>query len=130
MELDDVDLEEENATQSPLIWYLMLRAVSAFASEFKRFPGSLEAERVQDAAWLVATAKTLAGANATVAGWITDAHAQEMTRSCEVELHNVAALMGGVAAQEAIKIITHQFVPLNHTYVFNGIAGLAATYAL
>jgi NEDD8-activating enzyme E1 regulatory subunit len=53
-----------------------------------------------------------------------------MTRSCEVELHNIAALMGGVASQEAVKIITHQFLPLNHTYVFNGISGHAGTYAV
>ncbi|KAL4116902.1 hypothetical protein PRIC2_012354 [Phytophthora ramorum] len=129
VDLSGVDLEEEDHEQSPLIWYFMLRAVAAFASEFDRYPGSEDAAATQDGTWLVSKAKSLA-AGSDMADWITDDHALEMTRSCQVELHNVAALMGGVAAQEAVKIITHQFEPLNHTYLFNGISGVAATYQL
>ncbi|GMF51577.1 unnamed protein product [Phytophthora fragariaefolia] len=129
VDLSSVDLEDEDKEQSPLIWYFMLRAVAAFASEFNRYPGSDDDSATQDGAWLVSKAKALA-AGSDVADWITSDHALEMTRSCEVELHNVAALIGGVAAQEAVKLITHQFEPLNHTYVFNGISGVAATYQL
>ncbi|DAZ94488.1 TPA: hypothetical protein N0F65_003422 [Lagenidium giganteum] len=125
-----VDLEEEHTTQSPLIWYFCLRAVAAFASEFRRYPGSNPAMVENDIEWVLQTAKTLAGKDSPVATWISGDHAMELTRSCEVELHNVAALMGGIASQEAIKIITQQFLPLNHTYVFNGITGTAATYEL
>ncbi|KAE9024394.1 NEDD8-activating enzyme E1 regulatory subunit [Phytophthora rubi] len=129
VDLSSVDLEDEDKEQSPLIWYFMLRAVAAFASEFNRYPGSEDEAAAQDGSWLVSKAKQLA-AGSDVADWITDDHALEMTRSCQVELHNVAALMGGVAAQEAVKLITHQFEPLNHTYLFNGISGVAATYQL
>ncbi|GMF09711.1 unnamed protein product [Phytophthora lilii] len=129
VDLSSVDLEDEDNEQSPLIWYFMLRAVAAFASEFSRYPGSDDATAAQDGAWLVSKAKALA-AGSDVAEWITSDHALKMTRSCEVELHNIAALMGGVAAQEAVKLITHQFEPLNHTYLFNGISGVAATYQL
>jgi amyloid beta precursor protein binding protein 1 len=127
--LSSVDLEDEDKEQSPLIWYFMLRAVGAFVSEFQRYPGSEDAAAAQDGAWLVSKAKALAAGSA-IADWVTRDHTLEMTRSCEVELHNVAALMGGVAAQEAVKLITHQFEPLNHTYLFNGISGVAATYQL
>ncbi|OWZ07037.1 SUMO-activating enzyme (SAE) [Phytophthora megakarya] len=128
-DLSSVDLEDEDKEQSPIIWYFMLRAVAVFASEFNRYPGSEDAAATQDGTWLVSKAKALAAGSA-VADWITDDHALEMTRSCQVELHNIAALMGGVAAQEAVKLITHQFEPINHTYVFNGISGVAATYQL
>jgi len=37
------------------------------------------------------------------------------------ELHSVAAYMGGVAAQEVIKVITHQFIPINNTYIYNAM---------
>jgi hypothetical protein len=30
-----------------------------------------------------------------------------------------AALMGGCAAQEAIKLITKQYVPINNLFIFN-----------
>jgi amyloid beta precursor protein binding protein 1 len=45
-------------------------------------------------------------------------------------VHNIAAFMGGVAAQEAVKIITHQFTPLNNTFVYNGIACIGGSYEL
>ena len=46
------------------------------------------------------------------------------------EIHTVAAIMGGVASQEAIKLITHQYTLLNNTFVFNGIAGMGGFYMM
>lgn len=57
-------------------------------------------------------------------------HAREMVRYGGSELHNISALIGGVAAQEAVKIVTHQYMPLNNTYIYNGIVGCGETYAL
>ncbi len=37
---------------------------------------------------------------------------EEIVRWNGCELHNIAALMGGIAAQEAIKIILEQFIPV------------------
>lgn len=39
------------------------------------------------------------------------------------ELPQIAALMAGLVAQEAIKVVTKQYVPLNGTVVYNGISG-------
>ncbi|OLN97343.1 NEDD8-activating enzyme E1 regulatory subunit [Colletotrichum chlorophyti] len=47
--------------------------------------------------------------------------AQEVSRAGGGELHNVSALTGGMVAQEAIKIITNQYVPIENTCVFDGI---------
>ncbi|KAI9909285.1 hypothetical protein PsorP6_015308 [Peronosclerospora sorghi] len=114
--VDDDDLDDDKA-QSPGIWYLMLRAVASFVSTFGRYPGADERATPDDETWLVTQAKALAPATPDhVRPTISPAHAQEMTRSCQVELHTIAAVMGGVAAQEAVKLITHQFEPLNHTY--------------
>ena len=54
--------------------------------------------------------------------------ATEMTRYGAAEVHNVAAVVGGVASQEAVKLLTQQYTPLQHTYVYNGIASTAAVY--
>lgn len=132
VDLSSVDLEDEDPTQSPLVWYLLLRARAAFVSEFQRYPGSVDEQLSADTQWLVAKAQAVAtgGGSPELAALVTADHAAEITRAGEAELHNIASVMGGVAAQEAIKLITHQFVPLNHTYVFNGIAGIAAAYDL
>ena len=37
------------------------------------------------------------------------------------DLPQVAALLGGIVAQEAIKLITRQYTPLNGTCIYDGI---------
>eukprot|EP00301_Raphidiophrys_heterophryoidea_P006672 c12669_g1_i1.p1 GENE.c12669_g1_i1~~c12669_g1_i1.p1 ORF type:complete len:537 (+),score=163.70 c12669_g1_i1:58-1611(+) len=54
----------------------------------------------------------------------------ELCRAGSSEIHSTASLLGGVAAQEAIKLLTHQFVPVNNTYVFDGIHCSATTLRL
>ena len=52
----------------------------------------------------------------------------ELVRYANAELHNVASVIGGVASQEAVKVITGQYVPVNNTYVYNGIASFGGVY--
>ncbi|KAL8761866.1 MAG: hypothetical protein Q9194_007639 [Teloschistes cf. exilis] len=37
------------------------------------------------------------------------------------ELHNISALVGGMVAQEVIKVVTRQYIPVDNTCVFDGI---------
>ncbi|OTB08886.1 hypothetical protein M426DRAFT_51767 [Hypoxylon sp. CI-4A] len=48
--------------------------------------------------------------------------AQEVARAGGGELHNISALTGGMAAQEIIKIITKQYIPIENTCIFDGIS--------
>ena len=48
--------------------------------------------------------------------------AREVARAAGGELHNIAALTGGMVAQEIIKIVTRQYIPIDNTCVFDGIA--------
>ncbi|KAI1487728.1 hypothetical protein F5X96DRAFT_648584 [Biscogniauxia mediterranea] len=48
--------------------------------------------------------------------------AQEVARAGGGELHNISALTGGMVAQEIIKIITKQYVPIDNTCIFDGIS--------
>lgn len=45
----------------------------------------------------------------------------ELTRAGGSELHNIASLSGGLIAQEVIKVITRQYVPVDNTCLFDGI---------
>lgn len=42
----------------------------------------------------------------------------------------MAALIGGLVAQEAIKLITHQYIPINNTCIFNGITSTSNVFQL
>ena len=46
------------------------------------------------------------------------------------EMHAIASVMGGIASQEAIKAATHQYQPLDNTFIFNGANGTTAAAKL
>jgi len=48
-------------------------------------------------------------------------HIDEMVRANGGELHNIAAATAGMVAQEVIKVITKQYVPVDNTCLFDGI---------
>jgi NEDD8-activating enzyme E1 regulatory subunit len=62
--------------------------------------------------------------NAAEYGAIVQA-AHEVARARGGELHNISALTGGIVAQEVIKIITKQYIPVDNTCIFDGITSRA-----
>uniref|UniRef100_A0A914VIZ7 Uncharacterized protein n=1 Tax=Plectus sambesii TaxID=2011161 RepID=A0A914VIZ7_9BILA len=44
--------------------------------------------------------------------------------------HPIAALLGGIVAQETIKLITHQYLPVDNTFVYDGHTGNGQTFRL
>ena len=65
----------------------------------------------------------------TVTSWVPEAAddtrvvqaCQEVARARGGELHNLSALTGGMVAQEAIKVMTKQYVPADCIVVYDGI---------
>ncbi len=54
---------------------------------------------------------------------IEDKYIREMIRYGDSKLHAVSAFLGGVASQEAIKVLIRQYTPMNHTMIYDGIHG-------
>jgi amyloid beta precursor protein binding protein 1 len=50
-----------------------------------------------------------------------DDYIHEVCRYGGSELHAIASIIGGCAAQEAIKLITKQYVPVNNLFIYNAI---------
>jgi amyloid beta precursor protein binding protein 1 len=48
--------------------------------------------------------------------------AREVVRAHGGELHCISAITGGLVAQEVIKIVTRQYVPIDNTCIYDGIA--------
>lgn len=66
------------------------------------------------------------GGNST----ISIKHAEEITRYGGDELHNISAIIGGIGSQEIVKILTCQYICINHTIMYNGICGVSSVYEL
>jgi len=111
-------------------WYLAFRAAEKFKAQYNRYPGEGTATPHDDFDNL----KKLADTFVTSVGFDTDQlpveYLQELCRYGNSQIHNIAAVMGGVAAQEIIKLVTHQWVPLNNTFVFNGVNSSSAAFSV
>ncbi|CAM9233357.1 unnamed protein product [Chrysoparadoxa australica] len=117
--------------QTPMLWYLALRGADLFFQQHQRYPGTTDATLQADGAALWDLMKgVMKQAGLEEGGNLTEQHAKEIARYGACELHNIAAIVGGIAAQEAVKVITHQYTPLNNTVIYNGVAGVAAVYEL
>lgn len=112
---------------NPLLWYCALRA--ADACQASSSSGSLDAAAVLEAAHSLLTAKLGLSAD-TATTLFTEKHAAELCRYCGLEPLPIAALIASVAAQEAVKLITHQYSPLDNSYVYCGINGVGASFRL
>lgn len=59
-----------------------------------------------------------------------DRLAQEFARAAGGELHNISALTGGMVAQEVIKVLTKQYVPVDNVCIYDGIKARTAVYKI
>ncbi|KAJ2767501.1 hypothetical protein IWQ56_003306, partial [Coemansia nantahalensis] len=119
------------ASQGVLAHYALFRAADRFVAKHGRHagmppsapsaqPADLDALVESDARELASIARELLAGPWAVEGVdVPEALAAELARGGGHELHNVAALAGGIVAQEAIKLITHQYVPQDNICIID-----------
>ncbi|KAK3792128.1 hypothetical protein RRG08_055391 [Elysia crispata] len=123
--------EEEDASDEgdDTVLYILLRAADRFFTEYTRYPGFFNNSVEADIPKLKACLVKLTHDWGLSAG-LKDDYIQEMCRYGASELHTVSAFMGGVTAQEVIKLVTGQFVPINNTFIYNGQRQTSTTIKL
>ncbi|KAK3579197.1 hypothetical protein CHS0354_022737 [Potamilus streckersoni] len=119
----------DDEEQDDAVFYVLLRAVDRFYEEYNAYPGWYNDQVETDVSKLKACLTKL------LQDWglslkIKDDYIHEICRSGAAELHTVSAFIGGVAAQEIIKVITRQFVPFNNTYIYNAMKQTSITLEL
>ncbi|XP_067905163.1 NEDD8-activating enzyme E1 regulatory subunit [Heterodontus francisci] len=111
---------------SEMVLYIMLRAVNCFHRQHGRYPGVYNNQVEEDIGKLKSCVVSLLqewGVSVSV----KDDYIHEFCRYGASEPHAVASFLGGAAAQEAIKIITRQFVPFNNTFIYNAMLQTSIT---
>lgn len=61
---------------------------------------------------------------------LRDERVHEVCRYGGAELHSVSAMLGGVAAHEVIKLVTHQYKPVNNTFIYDAITSSSGSFYL
>jgi amyloid beta precursor protein binding protein 1 len=127
----------DTSPTSPALLWLMLKACDRVRAVTGRYPGDTAtltlspAEARGEADALLAQANQIASHIGLQHALCPSLHlAQEFVRYAGVELHPVAAIIGGIAAQEVVKLITHQYTPMKDLYVYNGITCSGAVLSM
>ncbi|KAK2143283.1 hypothetical protein LSH36_857g00105 [Paralvinella palmiformis] len=125
----DIAMHLEDTDDDDLVFYVMLRAVDRFFTEYNRYPG-YDMDTVESDIPKLKTCLSKWLQEYGINQNIKDEYVHELCRYGACELHSVAAYIGGAAAQEVIKVITSQFVPINNTYIYNGMKQTSLTVEL
>lgn len=111
-ELEEVNkqwiVEDDEEDISQVDWYLALRAFDQFFRVNSREPEKND----------IAALKEI---TANIYRPVSNEIIEEIIRFGNSELHCISAVIGGVASQEAVKLITHQYTPINNTFIYNGV---------
>ncbi|GMT18224.1 hypothetical protein PFISCL1PPCAC_9521 [Pristionchus fissidentatus] len=138
----------------PAVWLLMLRAVDRFneeksRSEIDEYPGTNGIPCEMDSRDLWERVKKIVDEGLrreekneeesmeeddltaeTVLAQVPYSACSEMCRYAASEPHAIASLLGGMAAQEVIKLATRQYIPVENTLVYDAHSGLTETFKL
>jgi amyloid beta precursor protein binding protein 1 len=112
--------EEEliDDTESDLSWFIGLHLCDLFYEKYNRYPGEL----LSDSRQFEIDLDDLKQINKKISNKNNQQEIlEELCRYGASELHSIAAFIGGCCAQEAIKLITHQYIPIDNTLIYNGI---------
>ena len=112
------------------LYYVLLRAAEKYYEIYQCYPGAKEDNLDSDVAQLKALTVDFLCSQGLPSHAISDEHITEFCRYGGCELHSVAAFLGGVAAQEVIKLITHQYVPLNNTLIYHAASCKTVSFTI
>uniref|UniRef100_A0A673YA92 NEDD8-activating enzyme E1 regulatory subunit n=1 Tax=Salmo trutta TaxID=8032 RepID=A0A673YA92_SALTR len=109
-----------DSADGEMVLYLMLRSVDRFYQQHSRYPGVYNYQVEEDISKLKLCVNSLL---------------QEYSLNVSVKddyIHElyVLCIVSRSAAQEAIKLITRQFVPFNNTFIYNAMSQTTATFQL
>eukprot|EP00405_Crypthecodinium_cohnii_P039630 CAMPEP_0206541038 /NCGR_PEP_ID=MMETSP0325_2-20121206/9369_1 /ASSEMBLY_ACC=CAM_ASM_000347 /TAXON_ID=2866 /ORGANISM="Crypthecodinium cohnii, Strain Seligo" /LENGTH=524 /DNA_ID=CAMNT_0054038889 /DNA_START=519 /DNA_END=2093 /DNA_ORIENTATION=- len=119
--------EEIDDEESLIPWYFALRAAERYRQEREHFPGALagngEAALSADVAALTQLASSIVDSYKVENLAVESKYLEEIVRYGGCELHTTSSVLGGIAAQEAVKLISKQYSPLNNTLLYDGLHG-------
>lgn len=103
-------------------WYFVFRATDLFRKRHNRDPEPKDVPKLKETVAEVLMSNSVDKDVFTV----DDNLVEEMCRGANSHIVTVCSVMGGIASQEVIKLLTRQFTPLQNTLIFEGNRGHGA----
>jgi amyloid beta precursor protein binding protein 1 len=127
-------LEEEmsNDIESFFGHFICFKALDRFYTRFNRKPGVFEGDLDEDIVQLKSCLKEVLssmGVSSSSSGSRDDLISSFVSFGGS-QVHAVSSFVGGVVAQEVIKVLTKQFVPMDHTLIYDAITSSVQTLSL
>ncbi|GAA96288.1 uncharacterized protein L969DRAFT_91735 [Mixia osmundae IAM 14324] len=118
---------------SLLAWCIALRAADLFHLQKLRWPGTsaADADGLLDIEAMEKHALKIL--DTLEAGAMTESLRNALIEVCRAgnsDMPQIAAILGGIVSQEAIKLVTRQYVPLIGTCIFDGIKSRTGVVSL
>ena len=122
----NLDLEqiEEEHQKLNFVWYLLFRASDKFMEKNKRYPGQNVDDFKKDVPELFGLLKeeyNKLSVKPEIENLLTEDNAFEFCRMGKGFVPPVVSIIGSIASQEIIKLITYQFETVNNTVIYDGI---------
>ena len=130
----DNDLEEEGKNFEPefdeeqsflnFVWYLLFRASDKFFDKNKRYPGEKIDDFKKDVPELfelLKEEKKKITVEFDLGDYLNENNVFEFCRMGKGFVPPIVSIVGSIASQEIIKLITYQFETVNNTIIYDGI---------
>ncbi|CAD5218992.1 unnamed protein product [Bursaphelenchus okinawaensis] len=117
---------DETSTVHPLAWLVLLKARDRFSLSKNRAPGTNGVPITLDSRDLADRVKSILDETedeeliSNQDRIIPNSAIKEICRYGTAELNVVCSILGGIVAQEAIKLCTQQYVPVDNTFIYDG----------
>lgn len=114
----------------PLSWHILWQATEAWNENYRHEESNDRMQKIMKGS-LIPSILDRMGLKPPFSSLSNDLYsAMSLLSSYDLELHATASIVASIAAQEAIKICTGQFLPLNNTFIWDGYASKGCTVEL
>ena len=117
----------EQERDSAALYYFVLRGVDRFVGNYCAVPGSRDVDVEPDIGRLKTCVQQVLSEYQLPLSTCKDDDIHEVCRYGGAELHSIASIVGGCAAQEVIKLLTNQYVPVNNLFIYNSMTSATVT---
>ena len=120
----DPDQIDEDFEKLNFVWYLLFRASDKFVTKNKRYPGQNVDDFKKDIPELFGLLKeeyNKLSVKPELGNHLNEDNVFEFCRMGKGYVPPIVSIVGSMASQEIIKLITYQFETVNNTIIYDGI---------